>query len=74
MSDVHAQLPHSGKIKMFKDDKGWGFIENSEGGDDTFFHVSACGNLEPRVGMKVDFSIEKGRDGRMKAGQVVAAG
>ena len=74
MNDMHEQLPHSGKIKLYKDDKGWGFIENNDGGDDVFFHISACGNLEVRVGMKVDFSVTTGNDGRTKAGQVVASG
>lgn len=62
----------TGTIKT-KTDKGYGFI-TVEGGDDVFFHHSACnGQFESlNIGQQVTFDMESGEKGP-KAANVVAA-
>jgi len=53
-----------GKIKWFNPAKGYGFIENDEGGKDIFLHISALeqagiDNLEE--GQAVSFEIGENR-------------
>ena len=53
-----------GKIKWFNPTKGYGFIENDEGGKDIFLHISAVeeagiDNLEE--GQAVSFEIGENR-------------
>lgn len=61
-----------GEVKVYKDDKGYGFIKPNDGSNDVFVHVSA---LPPGVqslesGDKVSFELAKGRDGKMAAANV----
>ncbi|MEV7564672.1 cold-shock protein [Streptomyces tanashiensis] len=56
----------TGTVKWFNTDKGFGFIEQDEGGDDVFAHysnIAAQGYRELREGQKVSFDVVQGQRG-----------
>jgi CspA family cold shock protein len=56
----------TGTLKMFDPDRGFGFILE-DGGGDLFFHVTALHGVDPDTlskGVRLDFDIGRGRDGR----------
>ncbi len=55
-----------GKVKWFNDAKGYGFIEQVEGGEDVFVHFSAIqaeGFRTLREGQEVEFELRTGDKG-----------
>ena len=62
----------TGTVKWFNDEKGFGFITPTEGGDDLFVHFKAIqseGFKSLKEGQKVSFIATRGQKG-MQAEQV----
>ena len=67
----------TGTVKFFNSTKGFGFIEQENGGDDVFVHISAVENAGMRTvveGQKLSFDIvADSRSGRNAAQNLIAA-
>ncbi len=56
----------TGTVKWFNDDKGFGFIKPSDGGDDLFVHhtaIQGSGFKTLAEGAEVTFDAEQGQKG-----------
>jgi cold shock protein len=65
-----------GTVKFFNIDKGYGFIQPEDGGQDSFVHISAV----ERAGMstldkdqRVSYEVETGKNGKASAVNLSAA-
>jgi len=55
-------MQKTGTVKWFNDQKGYGFIQPAEGGDDIFVHISAvnqAGMQTLREGQNVAFEVQQ---------------
>jgi CspA family cold shock protein len=65
----------AGTLKMWKAERGYGFISDDSGGPDMFLHVTALqsAGIDPdnlRPGERLTFDVESTRDGRLRASNV----
>jgi CspA family cold shock protein len=64
----------TGVVKWFNSQKGFGFIQPDEGGQDVFVHISAVERANLRSlneGQKVSYEVEKDpRSGKSSAGSL----
>ncbi len=65
-----------GTVKFFNADKGYGFIQPDDGGQDSFVHITAV----ERAGMstlnkeqRVSYEVEMGKNGKASAVNLQAA-
>lgn len=65
-----------GKLEKWNDDRGFGFIMPTRGGDTVFVHISAFPNdgRRPQVGEALSFEVEPAGDGKRRAVKVQRPG
>ena len=65
-----------GTVKFFNSDKGYGFIQPEDGGQDSFVHISAverAGMVTLNKDQRVSYEIEMGKNGKASAVNLSAA-
>jgi uncharacterized membrane protein YsdA (DUF1294 family)/cold shock CspA family protein len=64
-----------GTLTTWNDERGFGFLQSSQGGEDIFVHVKAFSGRtgRPQVGRAFSFEIERGPNGRKRAKNVTPA-
>jgi len=62
-----------GIIKTWNDERGFGFIEPAQGGQEIFVHIKAFSSrtARPQVNQRVSFEVELGPQGKKRARNVV---
>ena len=65
-----------GTVKWFNTTKGFGFIQPEDGSKDVFVHISdvqRAGLQGLREGERVEFELQRGREGKVSAGNLKQA-
>ena len=60
----------TGTVKFFNENKGYGFIQPDEGGNDAFVHITAverAGMRTLRENQRISYSLEQDQRGKMAA-------
>ena len=62
-------MRYTGTLKIWNDERGFGFLEPTQGGPEIFVHIKAfpLSNGRPFAGQVLTFEIETGPDGKKKA-------
>ena len=59
-----------GTVKFFNENKGYGFIQPDEGGNDAFVHITAverAGMRSLRENQRIAYDLEEDQRGKLKA-------
>ena len=58
-----------GKLKSWNDERGFGFIEPFQGGEEIFVHIKSfpSGTGRPKPGLTLTFEVERGPQGNKRA-------
>ncbi|PHK94920.1 cold-shock protein [Pseudoroseomonas rhizosphaerae] len=65
-----------GTVKWFNPTKGFGFIQPEDGSKDVFVHISdvqRAGLQGLQEGERVEFELQRGREGKVSAGNLKQA-
>jgi CspA family cold shock protein len=65
-----------GTVKFFNTEKGYGFIQPEDGGEDSFVHISAvqaAGMHSLDRDQRVSYEVETGRNGKKAAVNLASA-
>jgi cold shock protein len=66
----------TGTVKWFNAQKGFGFIQPSDGSKDVFVHISAverAGLVTLNEGQKLTYDLERGQQGKTSAANLQAS-
>ncbi len=69
---MNASMRSEGRLKTWNDERGFGFIEPTHGGQEIFVHAKAFRGVRgrPQVGHYVSFEIERNPEGKKRATNV----
>jgi uncharacterized membrane protein YsdA (DUF1294 family)/cold shock CspA family protein len=75
ISNVRPRSNHmrlDGNLKTWNDDRGYGFIQPAQGGQEIFVHIKAFpgGSGRPVIGQALTFEVEVGPNGKKRAHSV----